>query len=377
MNNDNGESTDGEFRFGGSQLDEWLETLSSKKSSTRLIGLDRILNFFLFSSDIDSTTNILEGYTDSLANQCTRMLNSTLGNCNGALSKKSTAFATLICLLYGPVEDGRKFYSQVESALLKQLRPLCLQSEKEMFTIDQEDLIIVYLQHLCISLVSVSCNSISSKSRRSLLALCELFVIESTIVDDVRVTTDKVKSKLNTKTQQDTFEDNCSWTLSSDDDSTDGAGETVDDKAIDEESGPDGIKLPDCFVSLRMRAAAADIWCVLTYQQRSLEQARLDSLTADEDMARFERASEVFSSCVESLLVEELEAASSGPAVHLCREGRLSVLRSAFRSLGYLLELGRDCFLQSNGLFGAFQASDLQQLRTFLFDYTKYSRTAA
>eukprot|EP01036_Dinobryon_divergens_P030046 gene30048-39238_t len=161
------------------------------------------------------------------------------------------------------------------------------------------------------------------------------------------------------------------WTLSSDDENDSVVDQEVDTDTSGKEQSIMPHSQPECCTSLRMKAAALDAWCILTHQQRSLEQGRTESMPADEDF--FDRANTMFSCCVQSILLAEsiTESAPMSQSVHICGDGRLLVLRSAIRTIGYLLEIGRDFYMQSHGGLGIFDADDIKQLNTFLFDYTR------
>ena len=357
-----------------SKLDEWLSLLSERKVSRRNIGLSHILNYLISKrSGLDSELiqMVLPGYIETLCSGCVKCIQSNCFVPNGLNTKKSVELASLLCMHMGPGDAGDIFYRQIERCMLKRIRFVCVNNESTSCTMEDEDSVVLYLQGLSLSVVALGCTTVSCKKRTDFLILCEKLVDATTIEEvsaDVKIKMEEKVRKGKCPTPLESMDNEVEWTLSSDDENTSVDGLEV---AAGESDTVGNVQL-ECCTSLRMKAAALDAWCILTYQQQNLEQFRTDSIAADEDS--FDRAKSMFSCCVHSVLLIECvpETAPVSHSAHICNDGRLLVLRSAFRTIGYLLELGRNYYIQSGGVLGMYDADDVKQLQAFLFDYTRF-----
>lgn len=367
-----------------SKLDGWLSLLSERKVSQRNIGLNHILNYLVTqrcSIDSEIIQNVLPGYIETLCNGCVQCINTNYSIPNGVSTiKNSVELALLLCMYIGPGDAGDVFYRQLEICMLKQIRSICVSNESASCTLHEEDSVVLCIQGLSLSTAALSCSTVSCKKRMDLILLCENLV-DATALDEVSADPNmefEREGKLLSKKFSSPLElqgAEVEWTLSSDDENDSVVDQEVDTQDTDTSGKEQSImphSQPECCTSLRMKAAALDAWCILTHQQRSLEQGRTESMPADEDF--FDRANTMFSCCVQSILLAEcvIESAPVSQSVHICGDGRLLVLRSAIRTIGYLLEIGRDFYLQSHGGLGIFDADDIKQLNTFLFDYTRF-----
>ena len=363
-----------------SKLDGWLSLLSERKVSQRNIGLSHILNYLVSQrSCVDSELIqiVLPGYIETLCNGCIKCINSNHYIPNGFNTKKSVELALLLCMYIGPGDSGDNFYRQLESGMLKRIRSICVSNESASCTLDEEDSVVLYIQGLSLSAAALSFSTVSCKKRMDFILLCEKLV-DANALDEVSTdpnTEIEIVGKVRRGKCSVPLElrggSEVEWTLSSDDE-IDSVGDLEGDTNGKEQSDMPHSQ-PECCTSLRIKAAALDAWCILTHQQRSLEQGRTESMPADEDF--FDRANTMFSCCVQSVLLAAdcvTETAAVTHSVHICCDGRLLVLRSAIRTIGYLLELGRDFYVQSHGGLGTFDADDIKQLNTFLFDYTRF-----
>eukprot|EP01035_Chromulina_nebulosa_P029117 gene29117-38556_t len=325
-----------------SKLDGWLSLISERKVSQRNIGLSHILNYLVTqrcSVDSELIQSVLPGYIETLCNGCVKCINTNYSIPNGVSTiKNSVELAVLLCMYIGPSDSGDVFYRQLEICMLKQIRSICVGNESASCTLHEEDSVVLYIQGLSLSTAALSCSTVSCKKRMHLILLCENLV-DATALDEVsadpimeieregKLRRQKFSSPLELRGTE------VEWTLSSDDENDSVVDQEVDTDTSGKEQSIMPHSQPECCTSLRMKAAALDAWCILTHQQRSLEQGRTESMPADEDF--FDRANTMFSCCVQSILLAEsiTESAPMSQSVHICGDGRLLVLRSAIRTI--------------------------------------------